>query len=106
MKILQTIAIASTAFIWQILPARSQAIPNLTNVQANQFARDLTFSPSQDFFARGKIEFERYVRRLQDRRGLPEETLLRVNGIPIDEIPPGEVIIEEEPDVMPPNSIP
>lgn len=60
-------------------PAFAQTIPNLSNLDRQRIIRDLTPTNSQDFFNQGREQFEREIRRLNERSQQKQENLLKVD---------------------------
>lgn len=60
-------------------PVLAQTIPNLSNLDRQRISRDLTPTNSQDFFNQGREQFEREIRRLNERSQQKQENLLKVD---------------------------
>ncbi|GAP94457.1 hypothetical protein [Leptolyngbya sp. NIES-2104] len=60
-------------------PVFAQTIPNLSSLDRQRISRDLTPPNSQDFFNQGREQFEREIRRLNERSQQKQENLLKVD---------------------------
>lgn len=60
-----------------IAQSRSVSLP--ANLPVNRISRDLTRSPSEDFFQQGRLQLEREIQHLAKNRELLNQEVLKVS---------------------------
>lgn len=77
-KFLSLTIAAWTMLIPSAISGPVVSVPSLSFYQANRFARDLTRSPSEDFFREGRLKLEQEI-QLTRKRQLLSEDILKVS---------------------------
>ncbi|MDX2244124.1 MAG: hypothetical protein NW224_25905 [Leptolyngbyaceae cyanobacterium bins.302] len=73
------LTIASWSFLSSAAIANPRAVSIPAHLPVNRLSRDLTRSPSEDFFRQGQARLEREIRHLAKTQELSMEDLLQVS---------------------------